>query len=344
MQAAVFKGIQNMQIKDIKQPQINDEEVLLKVKACSICGTDRKIYNKGKDKIKENQILGHEISGKIIKVGKNVKYYKKNMRVTLAPNLGCGYCSICRQGLEQLCPDYKAFGIGLDGGFSEYMKISAPALRRGNVVEIPEQMSYEEAALIEPLACCYNAYEKLGIKPGESLLIFGAGIMGNFHLLLNKSLGTGMIIMVDIDQDRLEFSKKLGADYIFINDKNLIDEILELTDKKGVDNIVTAAPVAQIQKQALDLVSINGKINFFAGLAEEEKIPVNTNKLHYKQQILTGTTGSTVQQFRKTLKIVNKTGINLKKMITRHISLEELPEVMADKDIFKKNMKIQVQF
>jgi L-iditol 2-dehydrogenase len=200
--AAVYKGRKNIEINNIPKPEIGDNEVLLKVKVCSICGTDRKIYEYGHFKIKEKneQILGHEISGVIEEVGKKVDYYEKGMRIALAPNVGCGFCEVCRKGLEQLCLDYNAFGISWPGGFAEYVKIPEIAVRHGNLVEIPESLSYEEAAIIEPLSCCYNAHESLNVRPGESLLIFGAGPMGILHLILNKHLGIGMTIVTDVDE------------------------------------------------------------------------------------------------------------------------------------------------
>jgi len=344
MKAAIYRGTENIKIKQMEIPEIDDSEALLKVKACSICGTDRKIYKKGREKISGEQILGHEISGEIVEVGSEVEFYKQGMRVSIAPNIGCGYCFVCRQGLEQLCPDFKALGIGLPGGFAEYVKIPAEALRRGNVTVLPDEMSFGKGALIEPLACCYNAYESLNIKPGENLLVFGAGVMGNFHLLLNRNLGTGKIIMVDVEKKRLEFSQKMAADYTLMNDEQLEETIYEITEGRGMDNIITAAPVSAVQKQALDLLAVGGKINFFAGLAGDKKIPVSTNDLHYKQQVLTGTTGSSVNQFRRTLKIAADTNINIGQMITHCISLEDLPDILGDDNIFKNNMKIQVQY
>ena len=239
MLAAVYKGKKNIEIKDIPKPEISDDEVLLKVKACSICGTDRKIYEYGHFKINERneQILGHEISGVIEEVGKKVDYYEKGMRIALAPNVGCGFCEVCRKGLEQLCLDYNAFGISWPGGFAEYVKIPEIAVKHGNLVEIPKSLSYEEAALIEPLSCCYNAYESLKVRPGESLLIFGAGPMGILHLILNKHLGIGMTIVVDIDDKRLKLSQGFGADYLVKSDFRIKKTIMSLTNGVGIDNI-----------------------------------------------------------------------------------------------------------
>ena len=347
MLAAIYKGKKNIKVRDIPKPEIDDNEVLLKVKACSICGTDRKIYEYGHFKIKENNeyVLGHEISGVIEEVGKKVDYYKKGMRIALAPNVGCGFCEVCRKGLEQLCSDYNAFGISWPGGFAEYVKIPEIAVKHGNLVEIPESLSYEEAAIIEPLSCCYNAYESLNIRPGESLLIFGAGPMGILHLILNKHLGIGMTIVTDVDEKRLKLGQGFGADYLVKSDSGIKKTIMSLTKGIGVDNIITAASVPEIQEEALELVAINGKINFFAGLqAGKEEIKINSNVIHYKQLRITGTTGASLKQFRQTVKLSQGVGCNLKRMITKKIGIEELSTIFEDISVFNNNMKIVVSF
>jgi len=345
MKAAVLKEPGKIKVQEVPEPEIEEDEVLLKVKACSICGTDRKIYQHGRDQITGEQILGHEIAGEIIKTGSRVKYYQTGMRVTLAPNIGCGYCHICRKGWQQLCPDFKAFGIGIPGGFAEYLKVPAPAIRRGNMVEIPDSLSYQEGALLEPLACCVNARQAINIQPGENLLVFGAGIMGNFHLTLNRALGVSKIVMVDIDDYRLSLSREYGADYLINSrESEMKAETDKITNGRGMNNIITAVPVAEVQKEALDLLDVTGSINFFAGIAGEQKIPVSTNQLHYQQQTLTGTTGSSVRQFRQAAKIASSRSIDLAKLITKKIELKELESIFEKPEVIKKNLKIQVQF
>jgi threonine dehydrogenase-like Zn-dependent dehydrogenase len=343
--AAVYKGKKRIVIEDLSKPEIGEGDLLIKVVISSICGTDRKIYEYGHRKIPEGQeqILGHEITGIIEKTGKNVRYYREGMRVVIAPNVGCGHCPACRKGLEQLCPDFNAFGISWPGGFAEYLKIPEAVVKNGNVVVLPDSIDFEEAAVIEPLACCYNAYESLDIKPGNSLLIFGAGPMGMLHLVLNKHLGIGKTIMADLDEARLQISKKMGADYTVIGDQNLKERVMDITGGEGADYIITSAPVPIIQEQALELVAINGGINYFAGLpAGKEEIRFNSNTVHYKQLRITGTTGASLKQFRRTVKIAENKNLNLKRIVTKKIRLTELENIFEQPEVFSNNIKIVV--
>lgn len=343
MKAAIFKEKGKIRVEDVPKPSINENECLIKVKYCSICGTDKKIYNNGHSNIgDEGQILGHEITGTIVEKGEKVKHYKNGMRVVLAPNVGCGYCKMCREGKEQLCENYEAFGIGRPGGFAEFVKIPEEAIKRGHLVVLPDEIDFESASLIEPLSCCYNGRETMDIRPGENVLIFGAGSMGSLHLLLNQSLGASNVFMVDIDERKLEYSKKIGADKVILSEE-VEDKVYELTNGQGVDNIITAAPAAAVQEAALNIVAKTGNINFFAGIAgENPTLEINPNKLHYEQIRITGTTGSSLEQFRRTVNILKNNNLNLHKIITNKISIDELSSIFEKEDFLNKNLKILV--
>jgi threonine dehydrogenase-like Zn-dependent dehydrogenase len=342
----VYTGPGQLTIRDIPRPVPGRGQVVVQIHACSICGTDRKIYRQGHRKIRpgEERVLGHEIAGEIVAVGDGVGYYRPGMRVAIAPNVGCGSCPVCQQDLEQLCPDYDAFGISWPGGFAEYVLIPEPAVARGNLVEIPAALPYDEAAVVEPLACCLAGREAMGIEPGDSLLVFGAGPMGNLHLLLNKHLGVGRTIVVDVDEARLEFSRSLGADFTLLNDATVRDRVMEITAGNGVDAVIVAASVPALVGQALDLAAISGVVNLFAGLpAGKETVGVNVNTIHYRQVRVVGTTGATRGQFRRTLRVVCDSGLSLKKIITLRIGLGELGAVLGDVATLDRNMKIVVE-
>lgn len=347
MLAAVFLGPRQLVLRDIPRPVPGPGEVLVQVKACSICGTDRKIYKYGHRKIRtgEERILGHELAGQILEIGEGVDYYRPGMRVAVAPNVGCGYCPVCREGMEQLCPEYNAFGITWPGGFAEYLLIPRTAVVRGNLVEIPEPITYLEAALIEPLACCLAAREAMNIAPGASLLILGAGPMGNLHLMLNKHLGVGLTIVADLDKHRLEFSRQLGADFVLENDVHLKDNVLDITHGRGVDAVIIAASVPELIEQAFSVVAIMGTINVFGGMPTgKEWVRIDANAIHYRQVKLLGTTGATRAQFYRASMLISNSKLDLRKIVTKKIKLPELGFVLDDDALMDENMKIVVEF
>lgn len=327
MKAAYYYGIGDIRIEEVDVPKINEEEILIKVRACAVCGTDLRIFKFGHFKIPADtkRVLGHEIAGEIVQVGSKVKGYTVGMKVAVPPNVGCGTCPMCINGYNQLCPDYEAFGISLDGGFQEYMKIPAFAIKAGNVVPIPEGVTYEEAAITEPLSCCYNSYEALKTVPGDTVLVIGAGPIGALHMMINQLAGATKVIVADISQRRLEEIKDLGADIIINSaEKDLSDEVMKETEGRGADVIITACSVPDLQRQALEMAAPHGRINFFGGLPKgKEEVTLNTNLIHYKELIALGTTGSSIADFYKSLQIVASKKVNAKGLVSAMFSVEE---------------------
>ena len=189
MKAIQLLGKEKIQLSELAKPEIAEKEVLIKVRAASICGTDVRMYKNGYPTASEETplTLGHEISGDIVEVGASVNFYKKGMRVAIAPNMGCGICDQCVSGNTHLCDSYEAFGINLPGGFAEYLVIPEKAVRQGNISLIPDALSYEEAALIEPFSCVFNGQEIAGNKPGDHVLIIGSGPIGIMHAMLARA-------------------------------------------------------------------------------------------------------------------------------------------------------------
>ncbi|TFG62657.1 MAG: Zn-dependent alcohol dehydrogenase, partial [Spirochaetales bacterium] len=215
MKAALLYGKEYLRIEDIPVPQIAEDEILLKVKAALLCGTDIRMFKNGAKNAGESNplILGHEFAGIIEKAGKNVKAYREGMRVAVAPNMGCGVCDRCVSGNTQQCADYYAFGISIPGAFAEYVKLPGDTIRQGNIVELGD-VSFAEAALAEPFSCVYNAYEKYQVHPGDVVLIVGAGPIGLMHAKLAKISGAGAVIMHDLSKERLELCTSIDPSFI----------------------------------------------------------------------------------------------------------------------------------
>jgi threonine dehydrogenase-like Zn-dependent dehydrogenase len=204
-------------------------------------------------------------------------------------------------GQTQLCPDYEAFGISLDGGFAEFMKVHPKAIQQGNLVPYRADISFEEVALAEPFACCYKAYKTVRTQPGETVLIVGAGPMGVLHLLMNRLAGAGKILVADIADSRLNMVQKFGADRL-IN-------------------------TPEIQQLSIRLASKLGRINFFGGLPKKAgAVELNTNLIHYNGLIVTGNTGASLSDYEHALGLIIEGKIDTKPLISRRFKLEDVGE------------------
>ncbi len=327
MLAVIYKGKGKLSVEDVPVPQISDDEILLKVRAASICGTDLKIKESGHFKNPDDKsiILGHEFSGEIAKLGKNVKNLSEGMRIVIAPNIGCGHCSECISGHTNLCEDYEAFGININGAFAEFVRIPSRYIYQGNIFLLPTNMTFEEGALIEPLAAAFNGTEAARISLSDIVLIIGSGPMGILNLMLTKLSGAQKVMVSEIIPERMEIAKKFGADSV-INPKNrnLRSTLLELSYNRGPDVIIIAAPSGKAQEESLDFIARCGRIVFFGGLPRgKDIINFKSNVVHYKQVIITGTTGSSVIQYSKSLELASSKRINLNKLVSKKYPLSD---------------------
>ena len=330
MKAAYYYGIGDIRVEECEKPNISSKEMLIKVHASAICGTDLRIYKFGHFKISEGQkrVLGHEVAGEIVEIGSEVKGYNIGMRVAIPPNVGCGHCPLCIQGFNQLCSDYEAFGISYDGGFQEYMRIPQEAVDRGNVIQIPDELSYEEAAMVEPFSCTYNSYHALKTVPGETVVIIGAGPIGACHVMINKLAGAAKIIVADVSDIRLSEIKKFGVD-ITVNSatEDLKSIVAKETNGLGANVVITACSVPEVQEQALEIAAVHGRINFFGGMPKGcEIVPLNTNLIHYKELNALATTGSSISDYYEAMKIAASKKIPLKELQTAVFSIDDANE------------------
>lgn len=334
MLAAVYHGPHDIRLEEVPTPRPGPGEAVMRVRAASVCATDLRIFNHGHFKIHGDtaRIMGHEVAGEIVAVGEGVAHLAPGMRVAVAPNFGCGVCRECVQGNNNLCPDYEAFGITLDGGFAEYMRITAPAVRQGNVVQVPDGLSFEEAVLNEPLSCCYNAQQACRFAPGETMLIMGTGPMGLMHLLLARYSGAGQVIVSEVQEHRARLAAEFGADLVVDPQKeDLKEAVLKATDGRGADVVIVAVGSTALQEQAVELAARRGRVNFFAGLAGgRDRACVNSNWIHYGQIVVTGTTGSNYVQYRQTLQMLASGRLSLQPLVTARRPLQEIEAALAD--------------
>ena len=328
MKAAFFYGKEDIQMHEINIPKIKEDEILIKVRACGICGSDVRSYYKGVEgRYKIPVILGHEVSGEVSKIGGEIGDFAIGDRVAVAPIYGCGKCSFCVSGQENLCKDVAIFGCNVDGAFAEYMKIPTGAIQAGGLVKIPDELSDEEAVLIEPFSCCLHGALRANVRPGDTVLVIGAGPIGLAHTKLLRLLGASYIIASDVVDSRLEVAKKFGADMaINTHIKDSARKIRELTENKGVDAVIVAVGNPQAIMQGLKMARRGGRVVLFGGCPPNSTIQMDPNFIHYSDIAIVGSVDATTDEFRRAASLVST--IDVKPFITHRFSLESIKDAM----------------
>ena len=332
MLAAKLYGKNDLRVERVPIPTINDDEILVRVKAATICGTDVRIYLNGLNGIDADNplVLCHEFAGTIETVGAHVSNYHIGQRVTVAPNIGCGICNLCVSGNSHHCGKLMAIGIHLDGGFAELVRIPSAAVRLGNVTPIADSVSYVAAAANEALSCAYSAFERYVVNPGETVVIIGAGAIGLMHAQLAKMAGAAKIILNDLSETRLAECASL-APYIITVKDGLYERVMEETGGMGSDVIITACSAASAQRDALALAALDGRVNFFGGLPKgKEMVELDTNLIHYRQISVTGTTRASHAHYRKTLGLIASGLVNVDPLVTHRYPLTDIQKAFEN--------------
>jgi L-iditol 2-dehydrogenase len=331
MKAAMVRGIEDLVYGEFPTPKCGKGELLVQVKACAVCGTDVKVYHYGHRLIKFPRITGHELSGEIKEIGEGVSGFEIGDRVQSAAAIPCGECYYCRLGLQAMCDNLKAIGYHYDGGFAEYILIPERVLANGCVNKIPAGLSYEEAALAEPVACCINGQEISGVGFGDSVLIIGAGPMGCIHAQLARVKGASLVIISDVDDERLKMAEFTSADRFVNPTKEKLAEVIKKeNDGRLADHVIVAAGSGQAQIQALEMAAKRGSVNFFGGLPKTQPtVNLDTNLIHYGELKVVGTHGSAPRHNKMALKILASGAIKGKDYITSVFPLAQIKEALT---------------
>lgn len=343
MKAAVYEGIEKITIKEVEKPKCGDENILIRVNSCSICGTDVRTYFHGKSNVKPPQIIGHEVAGTVAEVGKKVKNFRVGDRVAVAAIVSCGRCIYCKKGIPNLCEKFSAIGYEHAGGFAEYMPVPSEMLKDGSVNKIPDNISFDEASTAEPFACAINGQELSRVSSGDIVLIVGAGPIGCMHIALARANGASKVILSEISEDRLDIAREFHADvYIDASKENVTERVLKETNGRGADVIIIAAPAPKAQEDALKIVASRGRINFFGGLPKDNSyVKLDSNIIHYKEIFIHGTSGSLPRHNQLALSLFGSGKVDAKKFITHRLPLEKIVEGI---DIVKsaKGLKVVI--
>ncbi|WP_433412517.1 zinc-dependent dehydrogenase [Microtetraspora malaysiensis] len=342
MKVARFHAPGDIRIEDVAEPVAGAGEVKIRVRNCSTCGTDVKIYKHGHHHIRPPRVMGHEIAGEIVGVGEGVTGWEPGDRVQVIAAIPCGQCEECRRGHMTVCPNQESMGYHYDGGFAQYMVVPAKVLAVGGLNRIPDELGFAEASVAEPLACVLNGQELARVGEGDDVVVMGAGPIGCLHVRLARSRGAGRVFLADLNADRLAMAAALVRPdaTICAGDTDVVDEVLKLTGGRGADVVITAAASGAAQQQALQMTARQGRVSFFGGLPKDDPIiQVDSNLVHYRELTIVGANGSSPAHNARALQLIAEGAVPVSDLITHRLPLAEVLDAI---DIVSRGAAIKV--
>ncbi|MBS4206598.1 zinc-dependent alcohol dehydrogenase family protein [Bacillus sp. FJAT-50079] len=315
--AAQYQGNQKLQLVEKEIPILGEQDVLIRIAAATICGTDFKIIE-GNFPAEPPVVIGHEFSGYVEEVGSGVKSVRPNDLVTIEPHIFCGLCKYCRIGKEHLCANKKGFGVRLDGGFAEYCVIPEKT-----VYKIPDYMSSSVAALTENVGCCIHGIERAKIDIGDHVAILGGGFAGIVLAELARMNGAGQVYIIEPNSYRLAEAKKRGFLTIDPTIENVADNLLRATHGLGADVVIEAAGRIETARQAMQLICKGGTILFFGVVPPNEFMEFSPNDIFLKELTVLGSHINPYSHY-KALEIIEN--LNLESLITARFNLEQIED------------------
>ncbi|HVP16872.1 MAG TPA: zinc-dependent dehydrogenase [candidate division Zixibacteria bacterium] len=336
MKAAVYYGQQDIRIEEIPTPEISDEEILVQMKACGICGSDLMDWYL---KPRVPLVLGHEPAGTVAKKGKKVEKFSIGDRVFVHHHVACLKCHYCLHGNYTLCKQFHETNIE-PGGFAEYFKVP-PANAQIDTLEIPEKISDEEATLIEPVACCIRAIKKCNLQTGDTIAVIGAGTTGLIHTVLSKIYGATRTIVSDLIDFRLRLAEQFGAD-VTVNPKSgdLAETVKAETDGRGVDVAVVTAPNLEAYRAGINICRKGGKLCVFAPTPPEKHLQISPEELFFSEVQIIPSYSTSHLETRTALQLLETGRINVKPLITHRFELRQTAQAFKTALETRESLKV----
>lgn len=325
MKAALLVAPGQLVMTDLPRPACPAGGALVEVKACSICTSDVKMFQRGHRDLHYPRVLGHEVAGVVVECDAGASGLEVGDPVQVAPGIGCGECDACRQGADNRCERVGILGFTHDGGFAELMAVTAAAIRLEGLTCLPDDLPFEHAALAEPLACCINAQARAQAANGDRMLIVGAGAVGCLHATLARARGVRQVLLAERSPARAQMAQKAGADQILVGD-DVAEAVREATKAEGVDVIVLACAAAPVEP-FLELLRPGGRICFFSGLPHERaSLRLDANDVHYRELQIVGAYGCTARQNRQAVQLIAEGAVDVSWLITLRVTLDRVRE------------------
>ncbi len=319
MRVAMWYSNRDVRIEEVPVPEIGPGELLVRIEASGICGSDvMEWYRLDRAPL----VLGHEIGGQIVAVGEGIERYREGDRVTAAHHVPCNICHYCLNGHHTVCDTLRRTNFD-PGGLAEYVRLPAINVDRG-VFLLPDEVSYEEATFIEPLACVLRGQRLAHVPPGNSVLVIGSGIAGLLHVQLARTLGAGRVIATDISDYRLEAARQFGAEATVRAGEDLPARLREVNQGRLADLVIVSTGATSAINQALNSVERGGTILFFAPTDPGLTIPISINELFWRNEItLTTSYAASPADYQAALELIQMGTVPVRRMITHRLSLAE---------------------
>ncbi len=324
MKVAAYYGPGSFKIEERPVPEIKDEEMLVKVIAVGICGTD--VHKAVYQTVAAGTVLGHEVAGVVENVGIKVTKFKRGDRVALAHHAPCMTCHQCFKNHHSLCDQYLKNNI-FPGGFAQYIKVLPEHIRETVYPITKESITFEEAAFMEPLACCLRGFLAMDFRPGDSVLIIGAGPIGLQHLMIARAYNAGTVVITDLNPERLKVAKDLGADLALNPQAKNFQQVLQSMGlAEGFDNVIVTVGVAALYEQGLSLAGKGATVLVFAETPKGQKLTVEPNLIYSKELRIVGSYSSSPNHLRMALDLIESGRTPVKSLITDRVPLEKVSE------------------
>lgn len=319
MRAAVLEGVKKISVRtDYPKPEPRDDEILIHVEACGLCGTDLKLY-KGEYSGNLPMVIGHEYAGTVEKVGKNVQNIRVGDRVVADPNEACGACDFCRSAQSTFCTSMAAYGVLSDGGFAEYC-----VAREKGAYRIPGNLKAEVAAFTEPVSCGVHAVDQAAIRAGQTVAILGAGPMGQIILQMVKNTGATKVIVIGRSDWKLELAGQYGAtDVVNSTRENVEQRVMELTGGLGADVVIEAVGTPETFEQTFRLAARGGRIVLFGFCAEGREAKVIPFNILSRELTLVGSWVNPYT-YPRAIRLLASGKVEVEHLISRRLAIEEV--------------------
>ena len=337
MKAVFVKERNQVSVDNVPSPGIGDGDVLVKMKACGLCGSDlEKIYGHYG---MVSQRLGHEPAGEIKAVGKNVKDFKVGDRVFVHHHVPCYSCHYCEHEDYTMCQYYQKSNLD-PCGLAEIFLVPEWNVSRGGIIKLPDSISFDEAAMIEPLACCIRAINKVNITNNDDIAVIGVGPAGIMHILLAKAFGANRVFALDINDFRLNFAKKMGAELAVNINKEESSIINDLTDGRGVDITIVSTGNTKALLHSLTLTRKGGEVVLFGVPPKDSKIQLDVNHMFLNEKKLIPSLAASEKETNYALELITSKQVDIKSIITHRFSLERTSDAIKCAYDAKDAMKV----